>query len=90
MTGNWIDKAATQRVMEGVRRHGPLDLSTDPRCFIRESLEEMLDVLNYTKWGYEKGQISEKDWQHVDQITRYVIGIIEKSCPWMKGMEGEI
>lgn len=87
---NWIDKAATQRVMEGVRQRGLIDLSTDPLCFLRESIEELLDCLNYCKWGREKGQISEKDWQHVDQITRYIIGVIEKSCPWIKVTQEEI
>lgn len=83
---SWIEKACTQRILEGVRRHGVINPCTDPRCFLKESIEELLDCLNYCKWGYEKGQISEKDWQHVDQITRYTIGIIEKSCPWIKGI----
>ena len=78
---DWIDKLATQKILEGIRKHGVIDLSTDPRCFIREALEELLDCLNYCRWGSEKGQISQNDWQDVDPIIRYVIGVIERSCP---------
>lgn len=85
---NWIDRAATQRVLEGVRRHGVIDPSRDRRCFIKETLEEFLDGVNYLRWGYEKGQISEKDWQHVDQITRYIIGVIANACPGTKIIGG--
>jgi len=85
---DWVDQARTQRVLEGVRRRGVINPSTDPRCFLREAIEELLDCLNYTRWGHEKGQISEKDWRHVDQITRYVIEVIGTCCPGAKIIEG--
>ena len=41
-----IEKMAIQRVLEGVRKYGVIDLGADRRCFRKEAVEELLDSLN--------------------------------------------
>ena len=77
---DFIGKIATQRVLEGVRKYGVVDLATDKRCFLRETVEELLDAMNYLLWSYEKGRLSIKDWASMDTVIRYMIGVLEKSC----------
>ena len=80
MTDIWIDRAATHRVLEGVRKYGVIDLKTDKRCLLREATEELLDAMNYLKWSYQQGRLNEKDWMSMDGTIRYIITLIEKSC----------
>ena len=75
-----IDQWATQRVLEGCRRYGVIDLAKDKRCFLKESTEELLDALNYLRWAYEKGTLPQKDWMSIDAMLRWTITLIEKSC----------
>ena len=46
-----IEHEANQRYLMGVKKHGELDLSTDPRNFITEALEELVDAYNYVNWA---------------------------------------
>ncbi len=40
------------------RKHGPLDLETDPRDFIEEGIEELVDFLNYIELAMLQGKLS--------------------------------
>ena len=75
--GQW----ATQRVLEGCRRYGVIDLAKDKRCFLREATEELLDAMNYLKWSYQQGRLAEKDWVTVDRMIRWILTLVEQSCP---------
>ena len=76
-----IDKMASQRILEGVRKYGVIDLVNDERCFLREATEELLDAMNYLKWSFQKGTLAEKEWLSLDDMIRRMVGLIEKSCP---------
>lgn len=42
-----VIRQALDKFEAGRLEHGQLDLSSDPRNFIDESIEEMLDAINY-------------------------------------------
>ena len=75
-----IDQMATQGVLEGVRRYGVIDLSTDKRCFIREATEELLDAKNYLQWAYGKNQIPIEVFGYMDKSIKQMIDHLEKFC----------
>ena len=51
-----------QRMIRGERKHGPLDLQKDPRDFIKESIEELVDFLNYWEIVMWQGKVSFCKW----------------------------
>ena len=76
-----IDRLCTQRILEGVAKYkksvNPLN---DSRCFLREFTEEMFDGLNYLKWAYQRGQLSEENFTLINRAIRLIIGLVEGSC----------
>jgi hypothetical protein len=49
----WIDSTRRQRELDAVQKYEPVSPRTDPRCFLREMLEELLDALRrgyFGKW----------------------------------------
>lgn len=52
-----IDDQKKLRMVMGERKHGPLNLETDPRNFIEEALEELIDCLNYLEWAMLQGNL---------------------------------
>jgi hypothetical protein len=78
---NWIDKAATHRVLEGVRQYGVIDLSKDHRCFNREATEELLDSMNYLQWAFGRNQVALEDHRWMTNSIRTVIENLVKCCP---------
>lgn len=54
---NRIDGFKAKRMTEGEKRHGPLNLETDPRDFIQEGIEELVDFLNYMEMAMLRGNL---------------------------------
>ncbi len=46
-----IDGLKKKRMLLGECEHGILNLETDPRDFIKEGIEELVDFLNYVKFA---------------------------------------
>lgn len=81
MMNKWIDDLATKKILEGIKKYGPLNLATDKRCFIAEIVGELIDAINYLKFGYDKGQILKEDWSHLNKVIRYCIIYLKEICP---------
>jgi len=77
---DWVDTARKQRELDHEPKYGPIRPKTDPRCFRREMVEELLDNLNYCHWAFRKGELNRKQFQSIDRGTRAVIRIIEAAC----------
>jgi len=77
---NWIDSARKQRELDHITVYGDIHPKSDPRCFRRELLEELLDGLNYCQWSLQKGEISRSQFERIDRYTRIGIKLIEESC----------
>ena len=77
---DWIDKARKQREIDFESKYGPIRPRTDSRCFRREMIEDLLDVLNYNQWAKEKGEINRQQWKKMDSGIRSVIRCIEAAC----------
>jgi hypothetical protein len=73
---DWIDEARKEREAQ----HGPISPMTDPRCFLREAVEELLDSLNYAEWSYRKGEINTKRWRWLNSDLRRAIAVIYFTC----------
>ena len=77
---DWVDRARRQREIEYEPKYGPIRPRTDPRCFRREMIEELLDALNYAQWSKEKGEINRLRWKRIDSGIKVVIHLIEIAC----------
>jgi len=76
----WIDEQRKKRELDHEPKYGPIRPKTDPRCFRREALEELLDTLNYAQWSFQKGEITKNQFQRIDRTTRIAIWLIEEAC----------
>lgn len=70
---NWIDEAKRKRMVKGEKKHGPLDLDRDPRNFIQEAVEELIDALNYLEIAMYQGKLPFCKWFSVDRDIRFTI-----------------
>jgi hypothetical protein len=73
MANDWIDDQKKLRMIMGERKHGPLNLETDPRDFIEEALEELIDCLNYLEWAMLQGKLPFCQWVLIDRDVRFTI-----------------
>lgn len=73
-----IDQEKKARMAQGEKKHGPLDLVMDPRNFIQEGIEELIDFLNYSEMAMLQGKLSFCKWTSVDQTVRFVIYRLHK------------
>ena len=64
----WIDAARKAREISGETKYGPINPLNDPRCFLQEANEELLDSLNYLEWSMLKGEMAFCKW--------YLIGLL--------------
>ncbi len=46
-----IDALKRERMAQGEKEHGSLNLQTHPRDFIQEGIEELIDFLNYAEFA---------------------------------------
>ncbi len=86
MTG-WIDKLRKERERGGQRKYGTIHPKTDPRCFIKEAQDELLDALNYIHWAAEKGEISLRECRVIDRSIRLTLILLEDWSGAQKGDE---
>lgn len=85
MTGsfsNLIDKAMKIREAKGEAKHGPLNLETDPRDFVDEGIEELIDCLNYLGWAMLQGKLPFCKWVSLDRDCRFMIWRLGKEDAW--------
>jgi hypothetical protein len=68
-----IDTARKLREIKGEVKYGPINPLSDPRCFVDEAHEELLDSLNYLQWSMEKGEIGFCRWAMIDREIRFTI-----------------
>ena len=68
-----IDALKAERMAQGEKKHGPLDLKTDPRDFIEEGVEELIDFLNYLEIAMLQGRIPFCKWLTLDKDCRFLI-----------------
>jgi hypothetical protein len=80
MQNNWIDRARKQRELDFEPKYGPIQPKQDRRCFRREMVEELLDVINYAQWSFQKGEITRSHFQRIDKMSKGVIKLIEEAC----------
>jgi len=52
-----FDLLAARRLMNGLKTYGCLDLETDPRDFVTEAEEELLDCVNYLRFAQGRGEL---------------------------------
>ena len=70
---DWIDDEKALRMAKGEKKHGPLNLETDPRDFIQEGIEELVDFLNYLEMAMLQGKVPFCKWVSIDRDTRFTI-----------------
>jgi hypothetical protein len=81
-----IDEAKRIRMVKGEAKHGPLDLERDPRDFIDEAIEELIDCLNYLEMAMLQGKLPFCRWASIDRDVRFVIWrLTEKENPTKNG-----
>jgi len=73
---DWINKQQKERVAQGRKKYGKINLRTDPRSFKKESVEELVDALNYLGWSYKKGEIDYQRWRLADRCIRFALELI--------------
>jgi hypothetical protein len=72
-----IDALKAQRMIQGERKHGPLNLKTDRRDFIQEGIEELIDFLNYLEMAMFQGRLSFCKWAMIDRDVRFLVWRLE-------------
>jgi hypothetical protein len=73
-----IDDLKMKRMLQGERKHGALNLETDPRDFIVEALEELVDCLNYLEWAMLQGKLPFCRWALIDVDVRFTIRDLQR------------
>ncbi len=68
-----IEQMKTQRMIRGECKHGSLDLENDPRDFVREGIEELIDFLNYWEFAMLQGKVSFCKWSEIDEWIRIAL-----------------
>jgi len=68
-----IEALKEERMAHGEKTHGPLDLQSDPRDFIQEGVEELVDFLNYLEFAMLQGKIGFCKWLQIDRDIRFTI-----------------
>jgi hypothetical protein len=68
-----VDALKAERMARGEKKHGPLNLEMDPRDFIEEGIEELIDFLNYSEMAMLQGKLPFCTWFSTDQTIRFVI-----------------
>jgi len=68
-----IDEEKRLRMVKGEVKHGPLNLETDPRDFIQEGIEELIDFLNYLEMAMFQGKLPFCRWASIDKDVRFII-----------------
>jgi hypothetical protein len=68
-----IDEARRARIIQGEVKYGPINPLSDPRCFLQEAHDELLDSLNYLEWSMEKGEMAFCKWYLIDREIRFTI-----------------
>jgi len=72
-----IDRLCARRAQGGLKEHGLLDLANDPRNFIQELKEELLDSINYTRWAQARGELPEDIAYYIVCVLKDLIKLIE-------------
>ena len=60
MEFDYIDRLCGRKMLEGKKKHGLLNLETDPRHWPDEMKEELIDAINYCRFAKAKFQLDER------------------------------
>ena len=75
----WIDGEKKKRMVQGQKKHGPLNLKTDHRDFIQEGIEELVDFLNYWEFAMYQGRVFFCEWNELDEWARIILRALRES-----------
>jgi hypothetical protein len=67
-----INLLKKERMTKEEVKHGVINLGTDPRDFLQEAIEEIIDCQNYLEWAFEKGQLDHVSYLKIDKSLRDV------------------
>ena len=76
-----IDRLCARRCQDALEKYGILDLLNDPRDFVRELRDELLDAINYTRWAEVKGQIPEDTANGIVWVLKSILKCNLPSTP---------
>ena len=65
----------------GEKSHGPLHIETDPRDFLQEALEELIDSLNYLEIAMIQGRLPFCQWYETENFISAVIRALKVKKP---------
>ena len=68
-----IDRLCARRAQDALNKYGILRLLDDPRDFVDELREELLDAINYTRWAEVKGRIPRDTANGIVWILKNII-----------------
>ena len=68
-----IDYLRKKREIDGDIKYGPINPVGDPRDFVKEMTDELLDALNYLEWAMLKGQLSICEWVINDRDIKFIL-----------------
>lgn len=86
---DWIDRLRKEREKRFEPKYGPIHPETDPRCFIKETIDELLDALNYSEWGMLKGEILPRGFKKIDRDIRNALHTLNLACERKKVIKDE-
>jgi hypothetical protein len=72
----WSDKARKDREKKYKSIYGEINPKSDKRDFRLETIEELLDALNYIDWSHSKGEISLGEWKQVEVHIKLALSYI--------------
>jgi hypothetical protein len=73
---NLIDMLKKERMVKGEAKYGRFDPNNDPRNFINECIDELLDSLNYLEMASQKGQLTPELALKISQLLKGAMVIL--------------
>lgn len=74
---DWIDRDRKQREIDAIPKYGQCDPLTDKRDFLKEGLEEGLDLINYLDWASQKGEIGSTLFKRLEYDLKRILNVIK-------------
>lgn len=72
----WADNARLERERAYDKIYGKIKPKLDKRNFLFEAIEELLDALNYLNWAQLKGELTLKEWEHIEMHVKIALSYI--------------
>lgn len=68
-----IDALKAERMARVEKKHGTLDLWSDPWDFVQEGIEGLVDFLNYIEFAMLQSRLAFYKWAPIDKDIRFII-----------------